>query len=141
MAELSTPTNIGIDVSKDWLDIYVLPTQQTRRIPNTTEDIQKAIPTLKALHPERIVVEATGGYENKLVLQLYAAGLPVARVNPKRVRYFARSLGLQAKTDALDGKALALFAERIKPPLTRLPSEKEQSLSTAFHKYVPDKMV
>jgi len=129
MAELSTPTNIGIDVSKDWLDISVLPTQQTWRIANTEEDIQTAIPTLKALQPERIVLEATGGYENRLALQLYAAGLPVVRVNPKRVRYFARSLGLQAKTDALDGKALALFAERVKPPLTRFPSEKEQSLS------------
>jgi len=97
MAELSTPTNIGIDVSKDWLDISVLPTQQTWRIANTEEDIQTAIPTLKALQPERIVLEATGGYENRLALQLYAAGLPVVRVNPKRVRYFARSLGLQAK--------------------------------------------
>ncbi len=75
------------------------------------------------------MVEATGGYEQMLAVQLYLAGLPLCRVNPKRTRYFARSLGQLAKTDKLDGKVLALFGERVQPPLTRLPSEKEQVLS------------
>ncbi len=129
MAEIINPTNVGIDVSKDWLDIVVLPSGETWRTENQEEAIRELIKKLEQLQPERIVVEATGGYEQRLAVQLYLAGLPLCRVNPKRTRYFARSLGLLAKTDKLDGKVLALFGERVKPQLTRLPSEKEQILS------------
>lgn len=129
MAEVINQTNVGIDVSKDWLDIVALPSGETWRTKNEREAIRELINKLEQLMPERIVVEATGGYEQMLAVQLYLAGLPLCRVNPKRVRYFARSLGQLAKTDKLDGKVLALFGERIKPPLTRLPSEKEQVLS------------
>jgi transposase len=129
MAEITTQTNVGIDVSKDWLDIVVLPSGETWRTENQEEAIREMIKTLEQLKPERIVLEATGGYEQMLAVQLYLAGLPLCRVNPKRTRYFARSLGQLAKTDTLDGKVLALFGERVKPPLTRLPSEKERILS------------
>ncbi len=129
MAERTTQTNVGIDVSKDWLDVVVLPSGETWRTENQAEAIGELLQKLKQLQPERIVVEATGGYEQMLAAELYLAGLPLCRVNPKRTRYFARSLGQLAKTDALDGKVLALFAERVQPPLTRLPSEKEQVLS------------
>ncbi|HET9912116.1 MAG TPA: IS110 family transposase [Anaerolineales bacterium] len=129
MAERTSQTNVGIDVSKEWLDIVVLPSGESWRTENQEEAICELIKTLEPLMPERIVVEATGGYEQMLVVQLYLAGLPLCRVNPKRTRYFARSLGQIAKTDKLDGKVLALFGERVKPPLTRLPSEKEQVLS------------
>lgn len=129
MAELTTQTNVGIDVSKDWLDIVVIPSGETWRTENGEEAIRELVKKLEQLKAERIVLEATGGYEQMLAVQIYLAGLPLCRVNPKRTRYFARSLGQLAKTDALDGKVLALFAERIKPPLTRLPSEKEQVLS------------
>src|SRR5512146_94506 len=129
MAEKNNPSNVGIDVSKEWFDIVVLPSGETWRTENQEEPIHGLLRKLEQLHPERIVVEATGGYEQRLVVQLYLAGLPLCRVNPKRTRYFARSLGLLAKTDKLDGKVLALFGERVKPPLTRLPSEKEQMLS------------
>lgn len=129
MAEIINPTNVGIDVSKDWLDIIVLPSGETWRTENQEETIRELIQKLEQLKPERIVVEATGGYEQMLAVQLYLAGLPLCRVNPKRTRYFARSLGLLAKTDKLDGRVLALFGERVQPPLTRLPSEKEQILS------------
>ncbi len=129
MAEKSTSTNIGIDVSKAWLDIVVLPSGEIWRTENQEAAIQELIQRLKSLQPERIVLEATGGYEQMLAVQLYLAGLPLCRVNPKRTRYFARSLGQLAKTDTLDGKVLALFGERVKPPLTQLPGEKEQLLS------------
>lgn len=129
MAEIINQTNVGIDVSKDWLDIVVLPGGETWRTENKEEAIRELIKKLEQLTPERIVLEATGGYEKILAVQLYLAGLPLCRVNPKRTRYFARSLGLLAKTDKLDGKVLALFGERVKPLLTRLPSEKEQILS------------
>jgi transposase len=129
MAELTTRNNVGIDVSKEWLDIAVLPSGETWRTKNEETAIQELIQRLKQINPERIVVEATGGYEQLLAAQLYLAGLPLCRVNPRRVRYFARSLGLLAKTDKLDAKVLALFGERMQPPLTRLPSEQEQLLS------------
>jgi transposase len=129
MAELTTRTNVGIDVSKEWLDIAVLPSGETWRTKNEETAIQELIQRLKQLNPERIVVEATGGYEQLLAAQLYLVGLPLCRVNPRRVRYFARSLGLLAKTDKLDAKVLALFGERLQPPLTRLPNEQEQILS------------
>lgn len=129
MAELTTQTNVGIDVSKDWLDIVVIPSGETWRTDNQEEAIRELVKKLEQFKAERIVLEATGGYEQRLAVQIYLAGLPLCRVNPKRTRYFARSLGLLAKTDTLDGKLLALFGERVKPPLTRLPSEKEQVLS------------
>ena len=129
MAELTTRNNVGIDVSKEWLDIAVFPSGETWRTKNEEAAIQDLIQRLQQINPERIVVEATGGYEQLLAAQLYLAELPLCRVNPRRVRYFARSLGLLAKTDKLDARVLALFGERMQPPLTRLASEQEQFLS------------
>ena len=129
MAEIINPTNVGIDVSKDWLDIVVLPSGETWRTENSAEKIGALAEKLEQLKPERIVVEATGGYEQMLTTKLYLEKLPVCRVNPKRVRYFARSIGQIAKTDRLDAKVLARFGEMVKPPLTQLPSADEQFLS------------
>lgn len=129
MAEITTPTNIGIDVSKDWLDIVVTPSGETWRTQNTEGKIGILVEKLETFKPERIVIEATGGYERLVTTKMYLAGLPVCRVNPKRVRYFARSIGQLAKTDKLDAKILARFGELIKPALTKLPSEQEQLLS------------
>jgi len=129
MAEITNPTNIGIDVSKDWLDIVVTPSGETWRTQNIEEKMDVLVEKLETLKPERIVIEATGGYERLVTTKLYLARLPVCRVNPKRVRYFARSIGQLAKTDKLDAKILARFGELIKPALTQLPSEQEQLLS------------
>jgi transposase len=130
MAEITNSTNIGIDVSKEWLDIVVLPSGETWRTQNTEEKISVLVEKLETLKPERIVIEATGGYERLVTTKLYVTKLPVCRVNPRRVRYFARSIGQLAKTDKLDAKVLARFGEVIKPALTQLPSEQEQLLST-----------
>lgn len=129
MAEITTPTNIGIDVSKDWLDIVVIPSGEIWRTENTEEKTGVLVEKLEALKPERIVIESTGGYERLVTTKLYLAGLPVCRVNPRRVRYFARSIGQIAKNDKIDGKMLARFGEAVKPALTQLPSEQEQLLS------------
>ena len=129
MAEITTPTNIGIDVSKDWLDIVVIPSGETWRTQNTEEKISVLVEKLESLKPERIVIEATGGYERLVTTKMYLAGLPVCRVNPRKVRFFARSIGQLAKTDKLDAKILARFGELIKPALTQLPSEQEELLS------------
>lgn len=121
--------NVGIDVSKDWLDVVVIPSGETYRVENSENGVGVLVEKLEMLKAERIVLEATGGYERMVVTKLYLAGLPVCRVNPKRVRYFARSLGQLAKNDKLDAKVLARFGEVIKPALTQLPSEQEQELS------------
>src|SRR5258705_5803478 len=76
----------------------------------------------------RVVVEATGGLETALVAELGAAGLPVVVVNPRQVRDFARATGQLAKTDALDARLLARFAERVQPPLRALPTPAEREL-------------
>ena len=120
---------VGIDVSKKWLDVAVIPNGETWRTENTEESIRVLKERLQELKAERIVVESTGGFEVGLVTCLYKNGLPVSRVNPARVREFARSIGQLAKTDKLDAKVLARFAEAVQPPLTRLPNEAEQALS------------
>jgi transposase len=129
MAENTNSTSIGIDVSKDWLDIVVLPSGETWRTENTAEKIGVLTERLEKLNPERIVIEATGGYERLVTSMLYLAQLPVCRVNPRRVRYYARSIGQLAKTDKLDARVLARFGEAIKPGFTKLPTEQEELLS------------
>ena len=129
MAEITNPSNVGIDVSKDWLDIVVIPSGETWRTENIAEAIDVLVEKLEQLKPERIILEATGGYERLVTSKLYLARLPVCRVNPKRVRYFARSIGQLAKTDKLDAKVLARFGEVVKPALTKLPSDQEELLS------------
>lgn len=129
MAEITNPTNIGIDVSKDWLDVVVIPSGETWRTENIADKVDVLVEKLETLKPARIVIEATGGYERLVTTKLYLAKLPVCRVNPRRVRYFARSIGQLAKNDKLDAKVLARFGEVVQPALTQLPSEQEQLLS------------
>ena len=129
MAEITNPIFVGIDVSKDWLDIVVIPSGETWRTENISEKIDVLVKRLDEFKPERIVLEATGGYEQVVTTMLYLAKLPVCRVNPKRVRYFARSIGQLAKTDKLDAKMLARFGEVVKPVPTQLPTDQEQLLS------------
>jgi transposase len=129
MAEITNPTNIGIDVSKDWLDIVVLPSGETWRTRNIEVEIDALVERLEKFKAAHIIIEATGGYERLVVRKLYLAKLAVCRVNPRRVHYFARSIGQLAKTDKLDAKMLARFGEVVKPALTQLPSEQEQLLS------------
>jgi transposase len=120
---------VGIDVSKAWLDIAISPTSESWRTENTKKGISKLIDSLCILPLDRIVVEATGGYEARLVEQLALAGLPVCRVNPGRVRRFAQGMNWMAKTDKIDAKVLALFGEKAQPRLLVLPNETEKRLS------------
>jgi transposase len=118
---------VGIDVSKDWLDVHVLG-GATDRCENTPAGIQNLIERLSALALDRIVLEATGGYERLAVAELAAARLPVVVVNPRQVRDFAKALGKLAKTDRIDAEVLARFAEAIRPELRPLRDESEQKL-------------
>lgn len=114
---------IGIDVAKDKLDIAVLGEKKASQVGNDEEGIVKLIKKLQTLNPELIVVEATGGYQRAVVLGLYEAGLPVAVVNPSRVRQYARASGLLAKTDKLDAFNLAEFGKQMKPRRFEAKSE------------------
>ena len=120
---------VGIDVSKSVLDLDCLPVSATRQFSNDAEGIAALVNLLKDSGVDRIVIEATGGYETAVGSALAVAGLPVVVVNPKQVRDFAKAMGHFAKTDRLDAKVLALFGERIKPPLRKLPDEAQRALA------------
>lgn len=125
----SSETYVGIDVSKDRLDVAVLGNEGVWQVDNTPNGIAKLVQQIENLQPELIVVEATGGYQRGVVEALFLAGLPVAVVNPARVRQFARACGLLAKTDKLDAQVLAVFGQRVQPKLYEGKSEAEKQLS------------
>ena len=126
---MTTSSYVGIDVSKDQLDVAVLGEKQAWQVENTKAGIQKVVEQLQKVCPELIVVEATGGYQRAVVEALFVAGLAVAVVNPARVRQFARACGLLAKTDKLDARVLAVFGQRVQPKLYQGKSEAEKQLS------------
>ena len=119
---------VGVDVSKARLDVALGESGELYRLTNDQRGIQELIARLRTLTIGRVVVEATGGLETALVAELGAAGLPVAVVNPRQVRDFARATGQLAKTDVLDARLLALFAERVRPALRPLATAQEREL-------------
>jgi len=119
---------IGIDISKDHLDLHQLPQDRAAHFESNTEGIIKLITYLKRRKPTLIVIEATGGYESQLAAELVTAKLNVAVVNPFQVRSYAKALGILAKTDAIDAKVLARFAQDVKPQPRPLPDEQELEL-------------
>jgi transposase len=119
---------VGIDVSKDHLDVAVRPDGTHRQLPNTDDGLDQLVALLGPLGPTLIVLEATGGYQRRAVAALSLAGLPVAVVNPARVREFARAAGRLAKTDAVDAAVLAAFADRMRPPVRPLPGADAQRM-------------
>lgn len=119
---------IGIDVAKDKLDIAIDSTGELWLHPHDETGIAQLIARLLPLQPRFIVVEATGGYETKLVTALALAGLPVCLVAPQRIRAFAKSLGLRAKTDTLDAQVLARYGREVRPRLYQLTSQETQEL-------------
>src|SRR5258706_10444775 len=113
---------VGIDVSKESLDVYVLPGRQQWRVTNDEAGCAALSERLKPLGETVLVVmEATNVFWRMAAAALASAGVACAVVNPRQVRDFAKSMGKLAKTDALDAQVLALFAERIKPPVRALP--------------------
>jgi transposase len=119
---------VGIDVSKGRLDVAIGEQGEFWNVANDEKGIAKLVERMKEVRTELIVLESTGGLELPVMGELYACKIPVALVNPGRVREFARSIGLLAKTDKLDARLLARFAEAVKPPVTHLPDEQEQHL-------------
>jgi transposase len=121
---------IGIDVSMDRCDVAVLGEKATVQFANTKKGVTEFVRQMSQVKPKIIVVEATGGYEETLVLGLFEAGLPVALVSPQRVRQYARARGLLAKTDTLDAQNLAEYGKNIQPRLFVAKSEERRQLST-----------
>jgi transposase len=113
--ETKAKSNVGIDVSKDWLDIYVLPGDGQLRVPNTREGIRQLKRWLMRFDLGLVVVEATGKWHRHVQRSLAASVIPVAVVDPFRVRMFAKAQGIFAKTDRLDARVLALFATLMAP--------------------------
>lgn len=107
---------VGIDVSKACLDVAVLGSSPTRQFANTAAGFRKLAAWLKPLRPARVLLEATGGYEQAALDALHGAGLSMVRINPRQARDFAKGTGQLAKTDALDAQVLARMAATIEAP-------------------------
>jgi transposase len=106
---------VGVDVCKDWLDVYLHPIGQKFRAANTPEGLKALKRRIADLPVELIVMEATGKFHRQAHRTLHAAGLAVAVVNPLRARLFAEAVGQLAKTDRLDARVLALMGQALEP--------------------------
>lgn len=120
---------IGVDVSKDRLDIHIVPDGAAFSVARTPAGLNDLIDQIKPRTPYLIVLEATGGLEGVVIAALAGAGLPVIAVNPRQIRDFARATGKLAKTDALDAAAIARFAEAVRPEPRALLSEDAKALA------------
>jgi transposase len=120
---------IGIDVAKVWLDVASSTEEGVQHIANDEEGIAALVADLTTQAPRLVVLEATGGHERAVTAALAAAEIPVAVVNPRQVRDFAKATGQLAKSDALDARLLALFAARIQPSPRPLPDVVAQELA------------
>ncbi|MEI7902305.1 MAG: transposase, partial [bacterium] len=119
---------VGIDVAKDHLDLAFGATAAPERLAYTAEALQQLVARLQALPAVQVIVEATGGLEVRLLTALWAANLVVSRVNPQRVREFAKASGRLAKTDRLDAQLRAQFGAALQPAATPLPSAETATL-------------
>jgi transposase len=119
---------VGVDVSKERLDVALRPSGEYFSEVNDERAVSRLVKRLKPLGCARVVVEATGGYETVVVAGLWAAGVPVVVVNPRWVRAFAKSIGWLAKTDRIDARLLALYAERAELKPQELPDQATREL-------------
>jgi len=119
---------IGIDVAKASLDAYVHPSGARFRVANDDLGIKTLLEQLKTFPQATVILEATGGLEFRVAAALASAGFPIAIVNPRQVRDFARAMGRLAKTDPIDAEILALFGERVRPEPRPIPDATLRSL-------------
>jgi transposase len=119
---------IGLDIAKDHIDVGCWPERRSWQVPNSSAGITQLAEELAALDPACLVLEASGGYEQEAAATLATAGLPVAVVNPRQVRDFARATGQLAKTDRLDALLLARFGQAVQPAVRPLPDAPTREL-------------
>ena len=122
-------TVVGIDVSKDRLDVYVLPNGEAFSVSRDAAGLEELAERLKPLGCKAVAVEATGGFETVVVASLASAGLPVVVVNPAQVRAFAQALGKRAKSDPIDAALIAHFIAATNPEVRPLPDAETQALA------------
>jgi transposase len=120
---------IGIDVSKDRLDVAVRPSGEAFVVERNAAGLELLATRLKTMSPHIVALEATGGFETIAAAALSAAGLPVIVVNPAQIRDFAKAIGRRAKTDPIDAAVIAHFAEATKPEPRPLPDEATRLLA------------
>ena len=129
IAHVTPPVFVGIDIAKDKFDVHVRPLSKKWTLTNETEGFDQLVGHLKQFPTlQLLVVEASGGYERALVSHLIDANIPVAVVNPRQARDFAKGLGHRAKTDPIDASDLAQFAELVNPKITPKTPENQQQL-------------
>lgn len=126
---MSSEAYVGVDVSKDQLDVKVLPSNETQQFTNDDAGINKFVKRLKCIDPQLVVFESTGGLEMPAVSSLIANQLPVVVINPRQVRDFAKATGRLAKTDAIDADTIACFGRDIRPQVRPIKDEHSQYLS------------
>ena len=114
---------VGIDVGKRQVDVALGVDGEVHTFGNDDEGIEKVLGLMQGCRVERAVLEATGGYQRQLLAALIAKGVPAVAVNPRQAREFARAMGKLEKTDKIDARVLALFAERMRPELRPIPDE------------------
>lgn len=117
---------IGIDVSKEGLNIQVRPTDEKWYATTKKASLKKLAKKLKSMNPQGVILEATGGWERKVVDVLREAGVPVIIMNPRRIRDFAKAEGVLAKTDGIDAGVIARFGEKIEPEVRPLPNPEDE---------------
>ncbi len=119
---------VGIDVAKDRLDVHLRPSGEAFAVARDGEGLVQLVDRLQTLAPSLVVMEATGGYETIVASAVAAAQLPLAVVNPRQIRDFARATGRLAKTDRIDAAAIAHFAEAVRPPARPIADAEAQAL-------------
>jgi transposase len=124
----AAPAFVGIDVAKDRLDVHLRPSGEAFAVGRDAAGLGALVERLAGLAPSLVVLEATGGFEMTVAAALGAAQLPLAVVNPRQIRDFARATGRLAKTDRLDAAAIARFAEAIRPAPRPLPDAAARAL-------------
>jgi transposase len=122
-------TVVGIDVSKDRLDVHVEPAGEAFAVGRDAAGLDALIERLRPLSPKTVAVEATGGFETVVAASLAAAGLPVVVVNPAQIRAFAQAVGKRAKTDPIDAAVIARFVTATNPEIRQLPDAETVALS------------
>ena len=120
---------VGIDVSKDRLDVAVHPGGEVFAVDRNASGLDRLIERMRSVSPHMIALEATGGFETVVAASLAAAALPVVVVNPAQIRAFAKAVGQRAKTDPIDAAVIAHFAEATRPELRALPDEATRLLA------------
>jgi transposase len=122
-------TYVGIDVSRDRLDVHVLPQGEAFSVERNGKGLAVLVERLKSFAPSLVAVEATGGFESTTAAAVAGAGLPLAVINPAQVRHYAQALGKRAKTDPIDALVIARFAADVRPEPRTLPDEMTQFLA------------